>query len=361
MEPTTAQVLCIKCKKNPPNTEREEPYCDACLKVLRDSRDRRKRHRGRQPTGKRVKFKKDADIPGILAPLLRHGMLPSHYLYEFNRLLGGRVNRNELQKRLCDFYNEDNTSHRGPYLNRPADQFPPGEIQLQSIVYTLDHAGYRALGGKRHLYASRADAGWYEHQLMTACITASLELATLKHGTIFGSQEEIFRHKECPPATLEMERPIELQLGERTEFDKKTGQPKKVKTTIIPDQLFRIKYPSKNTVKIFVLEADRATEDLETVFEKIRRWVFVLKNEVHKTQWGAPSLLVMIYTTDEHRMRRFMGFAKAYVGKETWLLKHLLFQFDEQFEQDWHVPTILYDVYEKPYYLADGKTFDITY
>lgn len=324
---------------------------------LKDALGRRKRHRGRQPTGKRIIFKEKADVLGLFAPLQRHGILPSHYLLEFRKLLGGCVNRNEGQHRLGDLYNEDNTPHGGPYLNRPADQFPPGEVHLQSIVYNLDAAAYRALGGARHQYASQADKGWYDHQLMTACITASMELATLKHGTVYGGQEAIFTHKHFPEASKTLARPIELNLGTRTTFHKETGKPLATKTTIIPDQLFKITYPPKNNAKIFVLEADRATEDLETVYEKLRRWVYVLDHDIDRKQWGTLSLIVMIYTTDEYRMRKFMAKLKT-LTEDT---DPFLFQFDPQFSRSWHVPPILYDVYEKPYYRADGSTFDISY
>lgn len=323
----------------------------------KDSLGRRKRHHGRQPTGKTIVASK-ADIIGIFAPLQRHGLLPTHYLVEFSKHLAvfdeelkGKQNLIKFRQRLTSLYND------GAYVDRPSGQFPPGDVQLQSIVYALDRAGYHALKSKRHLYANRADAGWYEHQLMTACITASIELATLKHGTIYGSQEEIFRHEKCPPATLEMERPVELQLGTRTEYDKKTGKAKDVTTTIIPDQLFRIKYPESDKTKIFVLEADRATEDLETVYEKLRRWVYVLKHDIHQKQWGTPSLIVMVYTTDEYRMRRFMEKLKTLTDDTD----PFLFKFDPQFERDWHVPPVLYDVYNTPFFRADGSIFDITY
>jgi len=332
----------------------------------RDSRtdrlNRRKRHHGRQPKGKTV-LTPASDVTGIFEPLQRHGILPSNYLDAFRAALVKHVNRNGLQKRLGNLYHENYGAYGVPALDRPAAQWASPEADYQHISYVLAEGGYRALtkAGTRYEYASQADKGWYDHQHMTGCITGSIELATLKHGTIYGDQEAIFTHEKCPQSTRDMTRPIELVLGERTGFDRRTGRPKTVKHTIIPDQLFRITYPPKNNVKIFALETDCATEDYETVYEKIRRWVTVLKEEIHTKQWGTPSLIVLIVTTNDARMRKFMAFAKQHAGQDAWLLEHLLFKAEPIFSGAWKVPPILYGLYEEPWLRADGSTFDISY
>ncbi len=84
--------------------------------------------------------------------------------------------------------------------------------------------------------------GPYLHRFMTACITASIELACRDHGFKYLSQADIFGHRKCPPELAEAEHPLGLPCGDGI---------------IIPDQLFGIDYGGK--FRFFALEADRKT------------------------------------------------------------------------------------------------------
>lgn len=313
---------------------------------LKDRLGRRKRYAGRQPTGKFVKHT-PRDLL-IFEKLQRHGILPSHYLFEFTKHLCR--DRNDFQHRLKHLYNEDRTTHGGPYLDRPArQQFSP-DAPWQHLAYILDKAGYRALeaAGKRHLYARQADQGWYPHQQMTAAITASIELAACKHGLRYGDQEEIFAHRLCPEATRKLPMPLSLTIGER-EAMTKAGAMRRVEVTIIPDQLFRITYP--DNIKFFVLEADRASEDYDTIREKLRRWVEVLRLDIHRKHWGTPSLIVLMVTTSEYRMKRIMGILSAMTSDT----ERFLFKYKPEFGEAWHVPSIMYDLLETPWHRVHGS------
>lgn len=321
----------------------------------KDKLGRRLRYSGRQSTGAFVKCT-PADIEGVFKPLQRHGILPSNYLFEFRKALTNTVNRNEFQRRLKNFYNEENTAHGGPYLDRPTAQAASPYADWQFLSYTLDTAAHRALeaADARHTYASQADKGWYGHQHMTACITASIELAALKCGLAYGDQESILTHARCPETTRKLPRPIELHLGERTLYDMTTGRAKTVRTSIIPDQLFKIVYP--DNIKFFVLEADRATEDYETVYEKLRRWAYAITHDRHRLQWGTPSLIILIVTTSEHRMRRYME-KLARITDDT---GPFLFKALPAFQGAWKVPSVMYDLVDAPWHRADGSLFDIS-
>lgn len=316
---------------------------------LKDTLGRRRRYAGRQSTGKLVKHT-PRDIV-IFEKLQRHGILPSHYLFEFTKHLCR--NRNEFRHRLKDLYNEDRTSHGGPYLDRPArQQFSP-DAPWQHLSYILDKAAYRALeaAGRQYRYAKHADQGWYPHQQMTAAITGSLELATIKHGLRYGDQEEIFSHRLCPEATRKLPMPLALTIGVRDAYTR-AGAVRRMVETIIPDQLFRITYP--DNIKFFALEADRASEDYETVREKLRRWIEVLRLGVHRRQWATPSLIVLMVTTSEYRMNRIMAMLAA-MTKDT---EPFLFKYKAEFGEAWRVPPVMYDLLETPWRRVDG-TFDI--
>lgn len=316
---------------------------------LRDTLGRRRRYAGRQPSGKFVKHT-PRDLV-IFEKLQRHGILPSHYLFEFTKHLGR--DRNDFQHRLKHLYNEDRTSHGGPYLDRPArQQFTP-DAGWQHLSYILDKAGYRALeaAGKRNLYAKQADQGWYPHQQMTGAITASLELATIKHGLRYGDQEEIFRHRLCPESTRLSSMPLSLTIAER-EVQTKTGVSRRGPETIISDQLFRITYP--DNIKFFVLEADRASEDFETIRGKLRRWIEVLRLGIHRKHWGTPSLIVLMVTTSDYRMKRIMSMLDAMTTNT----EPFLFTCKPVFGDAWHVPAVMYDLLETPWHCVRG-TFDL--
>jgi hypothetical protein len=179
---------------------------------------------------------------------------------------------------------------------------------------------------------------------MTSAITASLELATIKHGLVYSDQEEILAHRLCPEETRKLAIPLALPIPEQPGASTSRRGP----STVIPDQLFRITYP--DNIKFFVLEADRASEDYETIREKLRRWSEVLRRGLHRKQWGTPSLIVLTVTTSEYRMKHIMRML-ATVTEDA---APFLFKHKSDFGDAWCVPPIMYDLLEAPWQCVDG-------
>jgi hypothetical protein len=195
------------------------------------------------PTGKRVSpTERDQRW---FAALAEHGPLPSSFLLAF----GGDRHRSEkrARERLTDLFHEDNTPHAGTYLARPPQQFRTIDSRYNQLVYDLTPASRRVLD---HEHTERpAPSGPWLHSLMTSCITASIELATLvREDVSYIPQSAILARAET-----DLRHPVAIT-------DPSTGWcgPK----DLIPDAVFGLCYhtPQGDRFRFYAVEADRATE-----------------------------------------------------------------------------------------------------
>ncbi len=210
-----------------------------------DSLNRRRRDR-RQSTGKRV-TPQPRDLLWF-QKLHEHGPLSSVYLHGFSQHIA--CSKKRARDRLTDLYNESDTPHGGPYLDRPWQQFRTFDARYQPLVYDLAPAGEKALKaeGKWSGFAGGHSGPW-QHKFMVSCITASIEIATL----------------EIPNLNFIPQHAILERAGERLRYsvpftDPKSG--KQVRSDLIPDALFGLEYLDGNhkSYRFFLVEADRATE-----------------------------------------------------------------------------------------------------
>ena len=210
-----------------------------------DSLNRRRRDR-RQSTGKRV-TPQPRDLLWF-QKLHEHGPLSSVYLHAFSKHLARSEKR--ARDRLTDLYNEDHTPHRGPYLDRPWQQFRTFDARYQSLVYDLTPAGERALKqvGLWTDYAGSHSGPW-QHRFMVACITASIEIATLGDPNL----NFIPQHAILEKAEAQLRYPVPFT-------DWKSGR--EVRSDLIPDALYGLEYLNggRKSYRFFLVEADRATE-----------------------------------------------------------------------------------------------------
>ena len=170
---------------------------------------------------------------------------------------------------------------------------------------------------------------------MTACITASIELAAQEASFRFISQEEIFSHTKCPESTRRAKNPLELPA---------------LMSTLIPDQLFGIEYQGK--FRFFALEADRnhesiASKDLakNSYGRKIKGYSEIFGNRIYKTVWGIPNLRVLTVTTNPSHMHSMISYTKD----NTLDASSFLFTCKTEFGRDWKVPGLLKDIFTDPW------------
>lgn len=275
----------------------------------KDALERRHKYGRRQPRGNAVLS--DTDIP-ILAALLRHGMLPSNYLLEFAphtsiKTVGVRLTKLRHELGLVRLVERQEES---------------GYRLSQHLTYQLTKAGTAVLAERdiTHTYAQTPN-GWQTHALMTACATASIELSTKKHGHTFIDQETILQDERCTHKQLS------LPVG---------------KTTLIPDQLFGVRYGEK--VRFFALEADRASEDTTRIDTKLSKYEDVYRHQTYKL-WGIPNLTMLYFTTGPKRAKNFLAKAR---DKQYLAAHHPYFI-------SWRVPPVMYELFENPWQSPTGE------
>ena len=291
-----------------------------------DSLNRRSRFAGRQPTGKRIVLG-ERDFQ-CFAALERHGLLPSTYLYEFTKHTAR--NFKGFQQRLTDLYNEDNTPHRGFYLERPEQQYASINARYQPMAYELTPQAGRALRD-RDIPPQMWEQpnGPYLHRFMTACLTASIELGTRQAGFRYLSQADIFAHPKCPAGLADKDHPLALPCGDGS---------------IIPDQLFGIDYGKK--FRFFALEADRKTETIvsrkahaKAYARKLEAYLHVLEQQTFREVWGIPMLTILTVTTSQPHMNTMIDTLRDVTGGK--FAASFLFKTQGEFGKYWTVPGLM--------------------
>lgn len=279
-----------------------------------DSRGRRTRLTS-IPTGKRVS-PTERDLLWFRT-LAEHGPLPSSFLLAFSN--GRHASDKRARERLTDLFHEDNTPDGGPYLTRPPQQFRTLNSRYNQLVYDLSLAGWRALErdgmetGKR-----AAPSGPWLHRLMTSCITASIELASITRPDLsYIPQSDILAR-----ADTVLRCPVTITAP---------GTGCRYKKDLIPDAVFGLRYYTGkgDRFRFFAVEADRATEP--TTSSNWNRKSFgrsLLQYDAYVAggayryhlKLTAP-LLVLNVLSDEHRVERMVDFvAKRYPSGNAFML-----------------------------------------
>ena len=203
-----------------------------------------------QSTGKRIS-PTTRDLLWF-AKLAEHGPLPTSFLLGFSD--GSHFSDKRARERLCDLFHEDNTPDGGPYLVRPPQQFRTIDSRYNQLVYDLAPAAWRALRRSKRDDDKRASpSGPWLHRFMTACITASIELACRARNDIsYIPQSQILKR-----ANADLRCPVTI-----VDPDTKRAMAK----DLIPDALFGLCYhtPAGDRFRFFAVEADRATEPTMT-------------------------------------------------------------------------------------------------
>jgi len=286
-----------------------------------DKLGRRPRDR-RQPSGKRV-TPQERDLLWF-QKLREHGPLSSTYLHAFSKHL--RRSEKRARDRLTDLFHETNTPHNGAYLDRPWQQFQTYDARYQNLVADLTPAGEQALkdtglwSGHGHSHA-----GPWIHKHMVACITASIELATLADPnlTFIAGSTILERAQTSLRYTVPFENP-------------KSGKTEKV--DLIPDALFGLEYNNegKKTYRFFLVEADRASEpsraakfNRKSHFRSILQYREYVGLGLYKDHLNLTAgILVLNVTTSEQTMRKMIELTSEVSPRGN---SYMLFKVAEEF------------------------------
>lgn len=284
----------------------------------------------------------------IFEAINRHGPLPSHYLYEFTKHEARSFKH--LQYRLTELYNGDRA---GAYLTRPPQQFAGFEARYQHLVYDLTPKGKVVLAEQGRLARfspKRIDP--FLHQLMGACVAASIELTAPAKGLRYIPREEILTHLKCPAETRDGPKPLSITASTN-------GQ-----KAVFPDDLFGLEYPGVG-FRFFAVEIDRNTESIErrdfsqnAFGRKIAGYLDVLRNQTFRSRWGLPNLSVLTVTTNATHGANILDFVRKQDDRK--YHDRFAITAEPDFGANWRVPrTVLFRLLDEPW-LTTAEPKDLT-
>jgi hypothetical protein len=276
----------------------------------------------------------------IFQAIDRHGPLPAHYLFEYVRPI--RRSYARFQNRLTEFYNGD---AGGPYLTRPPRQFDGFEARYQHIVYDLAPRAKVALSERglfRRYSPKRIDP--FLHQLMGACVAASIELTASAKGLRYIPREEILTHEKCPIATRTGPKPLSIAAGSAKVF---------------PDDLFGLEYPGEG-FRFFAVEIDRNTESIErrdpaqnAFARKLAGYRDVLRRQTYRARWGLPNLHVLTVTTNATHALNILDCVRK--QDDRLLSERFAVAVEPSFGANWRVPkSLVAHLLHEPWRTANG-------
>jgi hypothetical protein len=236
------------------------------------------------------------------------------------------------------------------YTNGLVDRFfPPVDSGAGSSEahYMLDNMGAMTLSV--YLGYDRRNIKWkkrtyitqdYMHTMKVFDFKSMLYVLNRQLGVIGeGTVGEILHWRSNRESRIldDKEKQDRLRMVYRTE-DGKKGE-------IEPDALCIYKYNAKGSAKLFFLEIDNATEDMNTLQSKIRRYVECYRSGVWRdTQWGKatgmfPAIIIVMHSQEE--MGKLCRYSRTIKSN----LRFLFTTYDKLHECEW-----------KEYENARGKT-----
>jgi len=236
----------------------------------------------------------------------RHGPLPTSYLHNFTK--DRWTDYHMASRRLAILF------HEAGMIDRAFKQFETLDPRSNELVHSLSQSGIDVLK-EASLYSSYAPApgGTFKHQLMVSCITASIELGAREKGWRYIPQHELLERAQT-----------ELAVD--------------IDGLLRPDALFALEIDGKYLV--FFLEADRATEPLDTKnirksfrhnLEQYRKLIgHGQYKEKFKLKAGA--LLLNITVSEKRRDHMVKMIEELYAKECTYILNHYLPEFGSFFK-----------------------------
>lgn len=286
--------------------------------------------------------------------LHQHGPLPSSYLLEYTAHL--RKSQKRASERLTDLFNENETRHGGPYLIRPLQQFRTIDSRYNQLVYDLGPPALKALVQKDpNISKTTTPSGPWLHRFMISCVTASIELATLKRPDIsFIPQSQILER-----AKADLRCPVSIT-------DPNTGR--KLIKDLIPDALFGLQYQTVggNRFRFFAVECDRATEPATSNNFNRKSWLrnllqyreYIVQGLYRDHLQLTAPLLVLSVTTDTKRQEKMLSVTKKEAGIDG--NSYLLFQHWGDFGPVFRPPLPRHELLELPWQRAGYDAFCIS-
>jgi len=283
----------------------------------------------------------------LLQALHRHGPLASSLFLKNSKHLG--MNEKRTRERLTDLFHESDTVQGGAYLKRPQQQFQTIDARYNQLVYDLAPAGLRALKDVGEWSETSGPSGgtWW-HRFMTSSITASIELSALGRSEVSYIRQSVILDR----ANASLASPV-------TYIDPVLKE--QVSKQLIPDALFGLEYhtPRGSNYRFFAVEADRATEPIETsnanrksFLKTMHQYEALIAGNQYRAHYKltAPLLVLFVSTTEQ----RVSSMIKVVRECNLAVAPALLFQNWSNFVQPISIPSVNHDLLNAPWQHSAG-------
>jgi len=212
-----------------------------------------------------------------LAHIDRHGPQSSEFLYEVSR--DTHRCRDSSLRRL-------QALREAGYLHLPSQQRQIAKADFNPYVYDLTNLGWEVLADHQELERHCRPTGHWWHGFWVSAVSSVIEVVVSRAGLEYVPAARILAIKDAPLA-------IPLSKG-----------------TLIPDQLFAIKYP--DGFRAFALEVDRGTEPVrsraarKSLKRSVGQYREVLDGKLHQRHYGLKSNLAVLWVfTSPRRQKQF--------------------------------------------------------
>ena len=237
----------------------------------------------------------------IFKLLTRFRYLPADYIHAF---VGG--NEKALSYRL-------NLLSRKPnlYLCRPLQQRHSYNANYRHLIYELDERGYRALSERGVSFPPKTYIRNFNHELMVAQITASIELGSLQHPNVrIITWSEILTSECTPRATRVSATPAAIRVTYSLRDKIQTSE---IVADGQPFGLERLIDGKRSYLFFPGIEADCGTEPIDTsdaerssILKKFTAYAAIVEQGIHRSHFGFPNFFVPFITTTATRLGSMM-------------------------------------------------------
>lgn len=287
--------------------------------------------------------------------LAAHGPLPIEYLHAFTAARFPKFKNS--QKHAGDLYHEHTTDHGGPYLDRLEVGGFRSELNSPSI-YDLNPRSLAVLEELGRLHDNGIRATTHQgrsregaHRLMTACVTASLDLACTRSGLRYIPQWEIVSRMP------ERENPLRIPVS----FEHAGAL---VSKPVVPDALFGIEYPDAG-FRIFALEIDRANEPLAAAnlnrtsfLRKVLQYRALIGDGHYKAHFGMKKAKMQLIVITTGPLQGMLALAEKTAGPTTYMLFARQPEFGRRIIKA--IPPPMTHLLTTPYLRAGCEPFNIS-
>lgn len=270
----------------------------------------------------------------------RHGYMPSNYLRAFQSDI--RRNKGHVLNRLTAFCK--GSKEQGKILLAPPQQFSQRHAHARHKVYRITAFTRQLLGPRASAVTSTASNS-FVHDLMQACVAASLELTAPKHGLRWVPRSEFLLHDYSGSA--------------RTAVD-----PMLAPSGIKFDDVGALEHPTKGK-RACLIEVDRYSESMDprgvptkgtTYFGHKLDAIDDLIASGNITRWlGVSKPYVLIVTTTGTRANQIIKRVERLKSAQCFYVT-VVTEFADEPENDlfWRVPDHVLPLLDQPWLTVNG-------